>query len=252
MGRRIQGKLEPTKWYDLTALQQKEFSQDGRIQCMDWFINGHDDLDETSFWDKSYIDDLIEKAQKRENNYYGDTDKFLYECLDNYSIKDKRVAILGSVEPWYESVVLAYGGIPTTIEYNKLTTNDDRLNLLTVDEYNSNPISFDAAFSISSFEHDGLGRYGDPINPNGDLEAMLNVKENILNEDGILFLAVPVGIDKCVWNAHRIYGRHRWPLLVEHYSVLYNSGFFNGVFDVDTGTSAFQPVVVLKPNNNDN
>lgn len=247
MGRRLQGKLIPTKWYDLTPSQQAGFVMNGKVQYMDWYINGHDDLDETSFWSTTYIDKLIEKAKNRENNYYGETDTFLYECLDNYSIRDKRVAILGSVEPWYESIVLAYGGIPTTIEYNKLTTDDSRLNLLTVEEYNNNPISFDAAFSISSFEHDGLGRYGDPVDPEGDIKAMSNVKENIIKKSGLLFLSVPIGIDKCVWNAHRIYGNHRYPLLVKGFDVVYSSGFFNGAFNTNTGVGAFQPVAVLKP-----
>ncbi len=31
---------------------------------------------------------------------------------------------------------------------------------------------FDMALSISSFDHDGLGRYGDPLDPVGDLKAM--------------------------------------------------------------------------------
>ena len=33
----------------------------------------------------------------------------------------------------------------------------------------------DVGLSISSFEHDGLGRYGDPLNPNGDLETMKSI-----------------------------------------------------------------------------
>lgn len=32
------------------------------------------------------------------------------------------------------------------------------------------PVDF--AFSFSSWEHDGLGRYGDPIDPWGDVKAM--------------------------------------------------------------------------------
>ena len=51
---------------------------------------------------------------------------------------------------------------------------------------------FDAAISLSSFDHDGLGRYGDPINPDGDLEAMKTV-QSVLNEEGLLFLTVPIG-----------------------------------------------------------
>lgn len=31
------------------------------------------------------------------------------------------------------------------------------------------PVDF--AFSFSSWEHDGLGRYGDPLNPWGDVKA---------------------------------------------------------------------------------
>eukprot|EP00958_Prasinococcus_capsulatus_P014869 scaffold1564_cov389-Prasinococcus_capsulatus_cf.AAC.28 len=32
--------------------------------------------------------------------------------------------------------------------------------------------TFDAAFAISSLDHDGLGRYGDPVNPFADFQAM--------------------------------------------------------------------------------
>ena len=78
---------------------------------------------------------------------------------------------------------------------------------------------FDVVFSISSFEHDGLGRYGDPINPTGDIEAMINVK-SMLKKDGILFLAVPVGVDTIFWNAHRIYGKHRFPKLIDGWEII--------------------------------
>ena len=107
-------------------------------------------------------------------------------------------------------------------------------------------ISF--AFSISSFEHDGLGRYGDPIDPEGDLKAMQNVRENVLEVGGLLFLTVPVGIDKCVWNAHRIYGNKRWSKLIEGFEMVDESGLEGGnVFNYDTQhICARQPVVVLK------
>ena len=43
-----------------------------------------------------------------------------------------------------------------------------------------------------SFDHDGLGRYGDPLNPDGDLEAMRTVYR-LIKPEGILFLTVPIG-----------------------------------------------------------
>lgn len=49
------------------------------------------------------------------------------------------------------------------------------------------------AIFICSFDHDGLGRYGDPINPWGDLLAMQTV-QRVLYEGGHLFLTVPIGV----------------------------------------------------------
>ena len=72
--------------------------------------------------------------------------------------------------------------------------------------------------SISNFEHDGLGRYGDPIDPNGDLRAMSEMQA-LVKPNGFLILGVPVARDAVVWNAHRLYGRVRLPLLLRGWSV---------------------------------
>ena len=117
---------------------------------------------------------------------------------------------------------------------------------MTVDEYMINPIEFDFALSISSFEHSGLGRYGDTIDPDGDLKTMKNVGENILKKDGLLFLSVPVGIDKCWFNVHRIYGEIRWPKLIEGFELITSYGLKDNSFKIDTGRNVYQPVVVLK------
>ena len=139
---------------------------------------------------------------------YDVTNFWLYEALGKYSIEGKNVGIFGSIDPWFESVCLSYGGVPTTIEYQKITSNDERLKVMTVSEYDQSPIKFDASFSISSFEHDGLGRFGDPIDPRGDIKAMKKMKKYV-KKGSYLFLSVPVGMDAIVWNAHRIYGKKR-------------------------------------------
>ena len=53
-------------------------------------------------------------------------------------------------------------------------------------------------------EHVGLGRYGDPIDPKGDLKAMAEL-ERALAPRGSLLFVVPVGRPRIVFNAHRIY-----------------------------------------------
>jgi len=61
--------------------------------------------------------------------------------------------------------------------------------------------------SISSMhvvEHIGLGRYGDPLDPDGDLKAISELKR-VTATGGDLLFVVPVGQPKLMFNAHRIY-----------------------------------------------
>lgn len=54
-------------------------------------------------------------------------------------------------------------------------------------------------------EHIGLGRYGDPINPKGDILAVMELKR-VVKQGGDLLFVVPVGgVAKIMYNAHRIY-----------------------------------------------
>lgn len=59
----------------------------------------------------------------------------------------------------------------------------------------------------------------DPINPNADLERMKRLR-SYLKRDGHFFLAVPTAFDRINWNAHRVYGKLRYPLLIEGYTLL--------------------------------
>lgn len=54
-------------------------------------------------------------------------------------------------------------------------------------------------------EHIGLERYGEPLDPKGDLKAMRELKR-VLAPGGMLIFAVPIsGKAKIQYNAHRIY-----------------------------------------------
>jgi SAM-dependent methyltransferase len=54
-------------------------------------------------------------------------------------------------------------------------------------------------------EHVGLGRYGDALDPMGDLNAMSELKR-VLAPGGNLLFVVPVGKPRIQFNAHRVYG----------------------------------------------
>ena len=54
-------------------------------------------------------------------------------------------------------------------------------------------------------EHVGLGRYGDPLDPCGDVKAMRELSR-VLAPNGKLLFVVPVGRPRVCFNAHRVYG----------------------------------------------
>jgi SAM-dependent methyltransferase len=50
----------------------------------------------------------------------------------------------------------------------------------------------------------GLGRYGDTVDPYGDIKAVANLKD-IVKPGGIFIFVVPMGVERIQFNAHRIY-----------------------------------------------
>jgi hypothetical protein len=57
---------------------------------------------------------------------------------------------------------------------------------------------------MHTIEHVGLGRYGGPLDPNGDLKAIGELKR-VTAQNGHLFFVTPVGKPRMQFNAHRIY-----------------------------------------------
>lgn len=64
--------------------------------------------------------------------------------------------------------------------------------------------SIESLSCMHTVEHVGLGRYGDPIDPDGDLKAV-NELIRVVKPGGSLIFVVPIGKTKMEFNAHRIY-----------------------------------------------
>lgn len=246
----------PIQWDDLDDILKLRYLMYDNIPIYDYYFDGT--YANSIFIKKENVESCINDLNSRKEPYskyqdsnplegYGDTSVLLLQALDKYPIKTQTVVNIGnSGGCWFESIILSRGGICSTIEYNKLETDYPNIEFITVEEFKNNPKTFDCAFSISSFEHDGLGRYGDPINPDGDLEAMKNMK-TIIKPGGLLYLVVPVGMDSIAWNAHRIYGRKRLPCLFYNWELVDSFGFNQSIFDYDCkGKPSTQPVFILK------
>ncbi|TMW62389.1 hypothetical protein Poli38472_009882 [Pythium oligandrum] len=235
----------------------REYTMNGRIPVRKWYFDDQTDK-ERSYEERSFefIEELIRSAELRKRYYYGVTDDYLYAALEVYPVTGKHVLIIGSTTPWYESICVAMKAATcTTLDYNKLNYHHPKITTYTVAEFEASESrkQFDAIFSISSLEHDGLGRYGDPLDPEADFKAMKGLlkyakpRQNIPNEDTTkVFLAVPVGPDALVWNAQRIYGPVRLPLLLQDWSILDSFGFEKADFTASF-TLGHQPLFVLEP-----
>lgn len=87
---------------------------------------------------------------------------------------------------------------------------------------------------LSTIEHVGLGRYGDPIDPWGDIKMAANLRR-LLRSGGIMLPSFPVGRSAVVYNGHRIYSRRRRKML-----------FGEAEVAVDEPAASSQPIYVLE------
>lgn len=206
-------------------------------------------------WTANFIQKYREQVRAREPFGSYSTDA-LYPVLDaykNFAITQKRCAVIGSEYPWIEAALLEYAAASvTTIEYSKiLVVKVPGLFAVTPGEFaNAQQAGaatnrwdfFDSVWSYSSLEHDGLGRYTDPINPYGDLQTMTKIS-CMLKPGGFLFLAVPTSLrDEIHFNLHRVYGPVRYPILYRYFHLVQ-------VFAEEipsTTNYGFQPILVLQ------
>lgn len=82
------------------------------------------------------------------------------------------------------------------------------LDFLQADATNLENILDDSIESLSTLhavEHFGLGRYGDPIDPEACFKA-IKALQRVIMPGGRLYFAVPIGPeDKCIFNANRVF-----------------------------------------------
>eukprot|EP01038_Epipyxis_sp_PR26KG_P005796 gene5796-8000_t len=179
-------------------------------------------------------------------------DQWVHYAMYHYRnfINGSQVCVFGSAEPWVEAAAIALGAANiTTIEYNNLTYNHPSIKTISkyqFEEFYTSSFLCDISFSISAFDHDGLGRYGDTLAPQGDLLAMKSVKSKLII-GGLLFLTVPIGPDVVVFNLHRRYGKIRLPYLLSGWEVVEKIAWNEQRISQDANwRQTYEPVFVLK------
>ncbi len=166
--------------------------------------------------------DLVEASQKRfdidwEDRYPCLTDRtpktgfdrhYVYHCgwaarAVSETRPEYHVDI--SSQLYFSTLVSAFVPVrfydyrPAEIELKGLTSESADLCALPFEDRSIASLS-----CMHVVEHVGLGRYGDPLDPEGDLKAISELKR-VLAPGGSLLFVVPIGKPRIMFNAHRIY-----------------------------------------------
>ena len=109
----------------------------------------------------------------------------------------------------------------TTVEYGVIESKHPKVTTLKPSDLrdivlNGKLEPFDGVATFSSIEHSGLGRYGDTLNPWGDIQAVAKAW-CVTKEGGPMYIGVPGGAEMIQWNAHRQYGPLRLPHLLANW-----------------------------------
>ena len=125
-----------------------------------------------------------------------------------YRSNVKKVYDIGSRVDGFIAHLLAMEISVTMLDIRPFPHNIEGLNFLQANAMDMSNIpdnSFETVTALCSFEHFGLGRYGDPVDYDGWKKALHEVKRK-LKVGGKFYLSVPVGRkDRLEWNAHRIF-----------------------------------------------
>ena len=112
---------------------------------------------------------------------------------------------------------------PADLKLSNLESGSEDLNKLSFESGSIPSLS-----CMHTIEHIGLGRYGDKIDPMGDIKSIEELKR-VLQPGGDLLFVTPVGKPRIEFNAHRIYSYEQIleyfsPLVLKEFSLIPDAG----------------------------
>ena len=148
------------------------------------------------------------------------TDKYaMAGTMDDYFLQDlwaakliyksgvKRQFDIGSRIDGFIAHLLAMDIDVTVIDIREFPGEVENLHTIVDDATYLSQIpdeSIESMSALCSLEHFGLGRYGDPIDPEACFKCFAAIQKK-MKKGGKLYISVPVGSDRVEFNAHRIF-----------------------------------------------
>ncbi|CAC5416719.1 unnamed protein product [Mytilus coruscus] len=211
-----------------------DFTMNNRLKVSSWYFNDEEYLGKTAklaVWPEQIIEDYISlaKGNKLKGTYGVSETNALRDGLKHApGIMNGRVLVIGSEIPWVEACALEAGAREVvTLEYGKIVSKHPKIKTMVPVQFRKSYLnktlgSFDAIVTFSSIEHSGLGRYGDGLNPWGDIIAIAR-GWCVTKEGGSLTIGVQYSYERdyIKFNAARWYGKIRYPYLTTNWKQHY-------------------------------
>lgn len=246
----------PPHWTNISKYIQKKLTHDGELDSREWYFD-ESGMGGAQAEDVIYsIEDIelyVDKLKKGDlSEGYDEAAKNIISAIKEAApVAGKNALVIGSQNPWLEAILIFSGAAyVTTLEYGKFVSNHPQLSYMRPEEFRAKYLDgslpvFDLVLSFSSIEHSGLGRYGDALNPWGDILTVARAWCSSSTE-AIFVMGCPTNYMKdCIaFNAHRVYGPVLYPFLMTNWKFNWSSG--DETISGDFCDSVDQPVNVFK------
>jgi len=185
---------------------------------------------ENNAWEKSFLkEDMVKYNELNKRDSFTIKEQYLWPMIqDKYSMAGSinnyfwqdlwaaKLIVQSGIKTHFDigsridgliAHLLAANIEVTMIDVREFPEKIEHLQTIVDDATGLRQIADESIVSMSamcSLEHFGLGRYGDPVDPEACFKCFYNIQKK-LKKGGILYLSVPVGKERVEFNAHRVF-----------------------------------------------
>lgn len=159
------------------------------------------DIQEQNMW--PVISDKYAPAGSVGNYFWQD----LWAAKAIIKSEVKKHFDIGSRLDGFIAHLLSAGLDVTMIDIRKFPEGIEQLYTIVDDATSLHQVpdeSIESMSALCSLEHFGLGRYGDPIDPEACFKCFANIQKK-LKKGGRLYISLPIGKERVEFNAHRVF-----------------------------------------------
>lgn len=137
----------------------QDYTMYNKIPILKWWLDGTNTI-EKQIWDNKYINSYTSrftieniKNNKQGKEPYSYASSMILKSIEKYNIRQKDVAVVGSILPWIEAILINYNNKVSMIKYNIPEIDTDKIDIISYWDFEKNDKKFDCIISYSSIEH---------------------------------------------------------------------------------------------------